>query len=920
VTQTSVIPTAAESVESQQEATSSDTLSPSIAANAPDEGIATLDPESDSALDESSFLSFEEWKRQTLEREGLTDSVMGDRRYPAKEGERRRGAEGIQDALKALEDDIVIDTDFTAFLSEPYGDSAAKRPNKDVKDKIDGTVTEDVPVDSGPGQSTRYWSKDAGKTCKERFNFASLDAGAQVMKTNPEAKSASALLKEDRDVYMLNTCQAKNKFLIVELSESILVDTVAIANFEFFSSTFKQFRISVSNRYPVKLDRWVDLGTFETRNSREIQAFLIEDPRIWARYLRIEFLSHYGNEFYCPVSLLRVHGSTMIQDFLSMEEATRGEDDGDDELENTSEGGESSSVPEADKIELEDDNTIAEGLKEAEAAIEELIKTAEAITASKPTDALNLSQILEVRQWLESVSFEQMTTSWVKPDLRSVFDMSHPSNICLASESPTSGTMASPTSGDTTDLLMEGPQPHGYVIAVNHSGASAIPLLLDLKQPMDTHNITLSQSSKQALPQNTPSTVSNFVTSSASHTDTVIPTTTIGSTKVSNKSSATLASHSPQPTTQESFFKTVTKRLQLLEANSTLSLKYIEEQSRILRDAFTKVEKKQLSKTTSFLENLNATVFEELRKFSQQYDQIWQSTVIELETQREQSQREIAAVSTRLSLLADELVFQKRMSIVQSILLLLCLGLVIFSRGHAGAYLDMPIIQNLIARSRNTLDFAIDSAPSSPVAQKNGLLRQLTPWPGPEHRRQKSDDSVGSLRSRSRPESPPTPYSTYSGQEEEIRHDVSRQELLNGRRGVPSVVPPPGQDKSQFVGGSNSSHWQDDRITPEEDSSSKAYPDFKNSALWFSSNPLISEAERAHIQQYVESQSGVEGHSPIYVAHGSGIARPPIMNVDEQTSDDTVDSSTLPSPPPEREKPEFSIVRKPLPALPMDDQ
>ena len=114
---------------------------------------------------------------------------------------------------------------------------------------------------------------------------------------------------------MLSKCSAKNKFVIVELCSDILVDTIVLANYEFFSSIFRHFRISVSDRYPVKMEKWKDLGTFEARNTREVQAFLIENPLIWARYLRIEFLTHYGNEYYCPVSLLRVHGTTMMDEF-----------------------------------------------------------------------------------------------------------------------------------------------------------------------------------------------------------------------------------------------------------------------------------------------------------------------------------------------------------------------------------------------------------------------------------------------------------------------------------------------------------------------------------------------------------------------------------------------------------------------------
>ncbi|CAG8512741.1 7049_t:CDS:2 [Ambispora gerdemannii] len=104
-----------------------------------------------------------------------------------------------------------------------------------------------------------------------------------------------------------------------------------LANFEFFSSTFKEFRVSISNRYPSsptsndnKNDNgWHLLGEFKAKNSREMQLFEVRDPVIWARYLRIDFLTHYGNQVYCPVSLLRVHGTTMIEEYKNREENNR---------------------------------------------------------------------------------------------------------------------------------------------------------------------------------------------------------------------------------------------------------------------------------------------------------------------------------------------------------------------------------------------------------------------------------------------------------------------------------------------------------------------------------------------------------------------------------------------------------------------
>lgn len=31
------------------------------------------------------------------------------------------------------------------------------------------------------------------------------------------------------------------------------------------------------------------------------------------RYVKIDFLTHYGEEFYCPISIVRVHGYTVEQ-------------------------------------------------------------------------------------------------------------------------------------------------------------------------------------------------------------------------------------------------------------------------------------------------------------------------------------------------------------------------------------------------------------------------------------------------------------------------------------------------------------------------------------------------------------------------------------------------------------------------------
>ncbi|AMD19539.1 HCL612Wp [Eremothecium sinecaudum] len=154
-----------------------------------------------------------------------------------------------------------------------------------------------------------------GKVYHEKFNFASLDCAASIVKTNSEAQGASSILYENKDKYLLNPCSAPSKFVVIELCQDILVEDIHVANYEFFSSTFKRLRFSVSDRFPVPKNGWKILGEFEAENSRDLQKFKIANPMIWARYLRVEILEHYGKNFYCPISVVRAHGKTMMDEF-----------------------------------------------------------------------------------------------------------------------------------------------------------------------------------------------------------------------------------------------------------------------------------------------------------------------------------------------------------------------------------------------------------------------------------------------------------------------------------------------------------------------------------------------------------------------------------------------------------------------------
>ncbi|KAK4341264.1 hypothetical protein RND71_039765 [Anisodus tanguticus] len=150
------------------------------------------------------------------------------------------------------------------------------------------------------------------------YNYASGSKGAKVLAYNKEAKGASNILSRDKDKYLRNPCSAEEKFVVIELSEETLVDTVEVANFEHHSSNLKDFKLLGSPIYPT--DSWIKLGNFTAGNVRHSQRFLLPEPK-WVRYLKLNLLSHYGSEFYCTLSILEVYGvdavEIMLEDLIS---------------------------------------------------------------------------------------------------------------------------------------------------------------------------------------------------------------------------------------------------------------------------------------------------------------------------------------------------------------------------------------------------------------------------------------------------------------------------------------------------------------------------------------------------------------------------------------------------------------------------
>lgn len=706
--------------------------------------VPTSQPDESSPLEGDRFLSFEEWKKQNLQKAGQSEHLGRERVETQRD---RKRSINLHTALDALGDDTEIELDFSGFIPDApdLASATTVRGSGEAHD-----------VQSGPGASNtpgvRARSKDAGTTCKERFNYASFDCAADILKTNAEAKSANAVLGENKDHYMLNVCSADNKFLILKLCDDISIDTIVLANFEFFSSIVRTFRVSVSDRYPVKLDKWETIGTFEARNTREIQAFLVENPTIWARYVRIEFLSHYGTEYYCPVSLIRVHGTTMLEEYKrDAESLLSGEDDDHSEPLETGPLVEvdatSDSLPRTDiepqrleetdptldgaspATELSTSSTSSAAVSSAshDSTVLAALSTTTALVATLESSSLTSSEVSETCAAFQSERLEQAKDQSMPEDC----DTGRPCSVTRSSAS------------QNTSM--------GRLVSSDHE--------VNTREPFPT---VINATNAQDAPADSTS-VFNATRNNSNVTSSARAKATPSSTQ----------SLAAAPTMQESFFKSVQKRLQLLEANSSLSLQYIEDQSRALRDAFNKVEQRQLDKISTFLEFLNTTVLNELRDFRQQYDQLWQSTVIELDMQRERYQQDNAVINARLGLLADELILQKRILLLQMVLILVCLALVLFAKGTLNQYLELPMVQRVLARSpsnrwlnMNTLE---TPSQSPPVTRQGSLRRRQGILKG--HRRVHSEDSTeGALRPDDIYPSPPTPTSITYGEQSDTDH------------------------------------------------------------------------------------------------------------------------------------------------------
>ncbi|KAL4066391.1 UNC-like C-terminal-domain-containing protein [Scleroderma yunnanense] len=456
----------------------------------------------------------------------------------------------------------------------------------------------------------------------DRFNYANMDCSARVHMSHRSAKSASSILSEKKDRYMLSPCSAAQKdgqaqFVVVELCDDIRIDTVQLANFEFFSGVFKDFTVRVAKTYPATDDGWTLAGTYRAKNVRGVQSFHPPTSlRDFYRYIRIDFHSHYGHEYYCPVSLLRIYGLTHLEqwkwDMWEAESRAR--------------------------------------LQEQRPLIAEGTATVQESTPSVSTfiDILESGSIIMSATINGKGISEQQGTA--VPQTNS------------SSTTKVSGMSPSPSTPSISGAAPE-PTPFADVALPTMSSSlgeviSSIASMMSHEAPFTT--IHTQPTNEQPYTRATEFQSSPSPSSLAAHG----PSISTAPQAHTHSSVVYTTAHSPIPS-GESIFGTIMNRLTVLEANHTLYARYVEEQTTGVREVLRK-----LGEEVGRLESIG-----------QMQAQMYQRTVLEWERQRLRLELEHSELLARVNHLADEVVLEKRLGIAQLCLLLTVLVFMGLTRG-----------------------------------------------------------------------------------------------------------------------------------------------------------------------------------------------------------------------------------------------
>ena len=501
------------------------------------------------------FVSFEDWKRMKLaeeEREDLDDHPDDDPTIIKGEAvsEAEKSNNHSQTPREPFETNGTRDNQPERL---PLEGQASDRPNTSSKGPAlpHPFSTNDTPI--AETQSSKL-SSPSPPLVHNRYNYASPDCSARIHSSSPQTQHASSLLHKSRDRYMLTPCKTDEHWVIIELCDEIRIEAVEVAVWEFFSGVVRDVRVSVGgeieseegmeDEVKERDSKWEEVGSFVGKNVRGVQVivgilqhefsltspqtFTLAGPTSFHRFLRLDFPSYYGTEYYCPVSQVKVFGMNQMEAFKWEQKRLA-----------------------ATAREREKDKGVIKDREAAERRAKEKEEKERVETAQRREDAKRESELGEL---------ERMVQQQAGRIALNLSDLINEASILssAATSEPVESTSDVPDTS-TAEGLPPVPKEASEISSSRDAQAA-----VTLSNASDIQSIVSVQTALASSPSLTPTSVS---------------------------SSAYARAQPPRSDSSESIYAFIIRRLTALEGNSSLVARYIEEQGRATRLMLGRLEK-----------------------------------------------------------------------------------------------------------------------------------------------------------------------------------------------------------------------------------------------------------------------------------------------------------------------------------------
>ncbi|KAJ2362183.1 hypothetical protein IW150_007067 [Coemansia sp. RSA 2607] len=396
-----------------------------------------------------------------------------------------------------------------------------------------------------------------------------------------------------------------------------------MGNYEFFSSTFKDTMVYVSDRYPPKNNTWTLLGHFQARNTRDAQVFPVIDPKIWARYVKVDFINHYGNEFYCPLTVFKVYGATQMEQYRKEEEE-------------------------------EDEET-----------------------ATLTVGVLAGSGDHDYRLRFPYHEHNQQKQQQHQPVLR-IGSGSPAKDYLRDMQGLVSGYDAyngeEPSITQKTASIPKAPNlPWGYVGSPRGEDRNNVAVGADDAEEEDVEDVYDDEDGDGD--EDTPLDNEKRPVDPSAEADQLANNS--GSDHGNGGANPINKPLGPPPKLeagsqrgQESIFKTIMRRLNRVERNITLAYHYLEEQHMVFNLVLQQVEMNNVENMQLAIRQLNHSTAKQMQSLTTLSEEVWRAILYDLEEYQQKTQSDMDAMSRKLEFLAEEVLFEKRMNVAQLVLLL----------------------------------------------------------------------------------------------------------------------------------------------------------------------------------------------------------------------------------------------------------